>query len=189
MRRVTGFPPARATASCKAATRATAADEEPPRALRGGEELMGTFHHGKSELHGITVVVDTSGPEIYVGRCHDMDDEQVILNDVDVHRGLPCGHSHTMVEELGRPDGHSRVDLDAEFAEMPAQHLHRCRIGARKQLVERLEDVDLRPGLAEQRGKLATDDTATDDGDITRCSAGAAIAAGAGDARNQQHHR
>ena len=47
---------------------------------------MGTFHQNKSELHGITVVVDTDGPEIYVGRCDDMDDDKVILLDVDVHR-------------------------------------------------------------------------------------------------------
>ena len=47
---------------------------------------MGTFHQNKSELHGITVVVDTDGPEIFVGRCDDMDDEKVILLDVDVHR-------------------------------------------------------------------------------------------------------
>ncbi len=47
---------------------------------------MGTFHQGKSELHGITVVVDTIGPEILVGRCDDMDDEKVILLDVDVHQ-------------------------------------------------------------------------------------------------------
>ena len=46
---------------------------------------MGTFHQNKSELHGITVVVDTDGPEIYVGRCDDMDDQRVILLDVDVH--------------------------------------------------------------------------------------------------------
>lgn len=47
---------------------------------------MGTFHRGKSELHGITVVVDTAGPEVYVGRCDDMDEERVILLDADVHR-------------------------------------------------------------------------------------------------------
>ncbi len=54
---------------------------------------MGTFHENKSELHGITVVVDTSGPEIYVGRCDDMDDERVILLDVDVHRDGDGGKS------------------------------------------------------------------------------------------------
>jgi hypothetical protein len=54
---------------------------------------MGTFHQGKSELHGITVVVDTSGPEIFVGRCDDMDERGVILNDVDVHKDGEGGRS------------------------------------------------------------------------------------------------
>ncbi|MEM7586141.1 MAG: hypothetical protein AAF560_22310 [Acidobacteriota bacterium] len=54
---------------------------------------MGTFHQNKSELHGITVVVDTAGPEIYVGRCDDMDDTRVILLDVDVHRDGDNGSS------------------------------------------------------------------------------------------------
>ena len=54
---------------------------------------MGTFHHDKSELHGITVVVDTAGPEIYVGRCDDMDDERVVLLDADVHRDGDGGRS------------------------------------------------------------------------------------------------
>ncbi len=56
---------------------------------------MGTFHQNKSELHGITVVVDTDGPEIFVGRCDDMDDEKVILLDVDVHRDGDGGKSKT----------------------------------------------------------------------------------------------
>lgn len=47
---------------------------------------MGTFHQDKSELHGITVVVDTIGSEVFVGRCDDMDDRGIILNDADVHR-------------------------------------------------------------------------------------------------------
>ena len=46
---------------------------------------MGTFHSDKSALHGITVVVDTKGPQVYVGRCDDEDDHQVILLDADVH--------------------------------------------------------------------------------------------------------
>lgn len=46
---------------------------------------MGTFHDHKHELHGITVVVDTNGPEIHVGRCDDMDDQRVILLDVATH--------------------------------------------------------------------------------------------------------
>lgn len=54
---------------------------------------MGTFHQGKCDLHGITVAVDTDGPDVYVGRCDDMDDAQVILLDVDVHHDGDGGRS------------------------------------------------------------------------------------------------
>src|SRR5436189_204339 len=54
---------------------------------------MGTFHQGKSELHGITVVVDTTGPEIFVGRCDDEDDRGIFLDDADVHRDGDGGRS------------------------------------------------------------------------------------------------
>jgi len=54
---------------------------------------MGTFHQGMSELHGITVVVDTDGPEIFVGRCHDVDERGVIMHDVDVHLDGENGRS------------------------------------------------------------------------------------------------
>lgn len=45
---------------------------------------MGTFHDDMGELHGITVVA-TSGDIVYVGRCHEMDDQRVLLLDVDQH--------------------------------------------------------------------------------------------------------
>jgi hypothetical protein len=35
-------------------------------------------------LHGITVVVHTSGPKLYIGRYHSENDQGVLLNDVDV---------------------------------------------------------------------------------------------------------
>ena len=54
---------------------------------------MGTFHQGRSELHGITVVVDTTGPEIFVGRCDDEDERGIFLNDADVHREGENGRS------------------------------------------------------------------------------------------------
>ena len=54
---------------------------------------MGTFHHNKSELHGITVVVETDDGEVFVGRCDDMDEQRVILLDVDVHRDGDDGRS------------------------------------------------------------------------------------------------
>jgi hypothetical protein len=46
---------------------------------------MGTFHHDKGELHGITVAVDTTGAEIWIGRCDVMTDEHIVLLDADVH--------------------------------------------------------------------------------------------------------
>jgi hypothetical protein len=54
---------------------------------------MGTFHSGKGELHGITVVVDTLGPKVYIGRCWEMDDGQVVLVDVDEHEEGDGGRS------------------------------------------------------------------------------------------------
>lgn len=47
---------------------------------------MGTFHQGKHDLHGITVVVETDGPDLFVGRVDDIDDRGVILLDADLHR-------------------------------------------------------------------------------------------------------
>ncbi len=46
---------------------------------------MGTFHHGKGELHGITVVVDTTGSIVLVGRCDRITPEGVVLLDADHH--------------------------------------------------------------------------------------------------------
>ncbi len=54
-----------------------------------------TFHHDRHELHGITVVVDTSGPEVWVGRCDDIDAESVILLDAAMHQDGEGGHSKT----------------------------------------------------------------------------------------------
>jgi len=54
---------------------------------------MGTFHSDKSALHGITVVVDTVGTKVYVGRCDDEDDQHVILLDADVHEDGQSGRS------------------------------------------------------------------------------------------------
>ncbi|MGB5173809.1 MAG: hypothetical protein WBP10_16895 [Thermoanaerobaculia bacterium] len=54
---------------------------------------MGTFHQDKGELHGITVVVDTVGDEVYIGRCDEMTEERILLHDVDVHRDGEDGRS------------------------------------------------------------------------------------------------
>jgi hypothetical protein len=54
---------------------------------------MGTFHHDKGDLHGITVVVDTAGPRVYVGRCDTMDDDRIVLLDADLHEDGEQGRS------------------------------------------------------------------------------------------------
>lgn len=76
---------------------------------------MGTFHHDKHQLHGITVVVATQGPEIYVGRCDDIDDERVILLDADAHRDGDDGRSNEewvrRAAEYGVWPRHRRVVL------------------------------------------------------------------------------
>ncbi len=54
---------------------------------------MGTFHQDTHELHGITIVVDTTGDEIFIGRCDDIDEREVILLDADVHRDRGEGRS------------------------------------------------------------------------------------------------
>ncbi len=44
------------------------------------------FHPGHHELHGITVVVETSGDTTYVGRFDKEDGERAYLKDVGVHQ-------------------------------------------------------------------------------------------------------
>ena len=43
------------------------------------------FHPGHHELHGITVVVSTTGEQTFVGRFDREDDERAYLVDVGVH--------------------------------------------------------------------------------------------------------
>ena len=53
---------------------------------------MGTFHNGLGDLHGVTVVVDTHGSRVYVGRCWVEQPDGIVLVDADVHDegpGLP----------------------------------------------------------------------------------------------------
>ena len=47
--------------------------------------MMGTFHDDMGELHGITVVVETTGDRVWVGRCHEENSQHVILLDADHH--------------------------------------------------------------------------------------------------------
>jgi len=46
---------------------------------------MGTFHNGKGELHGMTVVVETTGTRVYVGRCDEENGRGIVLLDAGHH--------------------------------------------------------------------------------------------------------
>ena len=55
---------------------------------------MGSLRHEDlGPLHGLTVVVETAGPEVYIGRCHRIDGNRVLLLDADVHRDGAGGRS------------------------------------------------------------------------------------------------
>jgi iron-sulfur cluster assembly protein len=54
---------------------------------------MGTFHDDMGELHGITVVA-TAGDTVYVGRCHEMDAQRLLLLDADQHTENEDGRSN-----------------------------------------------------------------------------------------------
>jgi hypothetical protein len=77
---------------------------------------VGTFHQGKHALHGITVVVDTTGGELWVGRCDDIDEARVILLDADLHRDGDGGPSRdewvARAADLGVWPRHRRVVLE-----------------------------------------------------------------------------
>lgn len=69
------------------------------------------FHPGHSELHGITVVVETRGSRVYVGRFDSEDARGVHLLDVGVHDDGP---------DLSRED---YIRKSAKFG-VRSQHKH-----------------------------------------------------------------
>jgi len=56
---------------------------------------MGTFHSDKGPLHGITVVVETHGAAVYVGRCDEERADGILLLDADLHREGEGGRSRS----------------------------------------------------------------------------------------------
>ena len=90
---------------------------------------MGTFHHDKGELHGITVVVDTDGPEVFVGRCHEVTPSGVVLLDADLHRAEP-----------GQPSKEDWVRRAAEYG-VWARHRHLVVPKERVASIRRLAEV------------------------------------------------
>ena len=43
------------------------------------------FHPGHHDLHGVTVVLETNGSKMYVGRFDSQDHRGVLMHDVGVH--------------------------------------------------------------------------------------------------------
>ena len=74
---------------------------------------MGTFHDDLGPLHGITVVVDTNGPRVVVGRCHEARDDSVILVGAAVHEegegGLTKAEYVAKIARLGFFEKHPRL--------------------------------------------------------------------------------
>jgi hypothetical protein len=60
------------------------------------------FHHGHHELHGVTVVVETSGLLTYVGRFDTEDAAGVHLLDVGVHDAAAGGTREEFVLRSAR---------------------------------------------------------------------------------------
>ncbi len=89
---------------------------------------MGTFHQNKAPLHGITVVVDTPGPEIFVGRCDDEDERGIILFNADVHRDGDGGRSKAQYVE--------RAAVYGVFAKHPRVFIPRHQMASVRRLGE-----------------------------------------------------
>lgn len=91
---------------------------------------MGTFHDGRGELHGITVVVDTKGAEVWVGRCDTMDGGRIVLFQADRHDATEGPSKDDWVKRaamVGFHPRHERVAIDLDTVES----------------VQRLADVDV----------------------------------------------
>jgi hypothetical protein len=87
------------------------------------------FHPGHHELHGITVVVETSGPRTYVGRFDTQDEHGVHLLDVAVHDGSAPSPSR---EEFLRRSATFGVRVELKHVLVPGGEVVR---------ISRLDDV------------------------------------------------
>jgi hypothetical protein len=85
------------------------------------------FHPGHTELHGITVVVETAGAQTYVGRYDSEDAAGVHLLDVGVHDGAAATVSK---EDYIRKSVKFGVRTDLKHLVVPASQVTRIsRLG------------------------------------------------------------
>ena len=86
------------------------------------------FHPGHSELHGITVVLETNGSLTYVGRYDSEDERGVHMLDVGVHDAAAGGGSK---EEYVRRSAKFGIRSDHKHLVVPAAQVVRItRLGA-----------------------------------------------------------
>ena len=67
---------------------------------------MGTFHHDAHALHGITCVVDTTGPLVIVGRVDHEEAGALVILDADVHEDVAGGPTKVAFVEKAARFGH-----------------------------------------------------------------------------------
>lgn len=80
------------------------------------------FHPGHAELHGITVVLETSGSLTYVGRYDREDDGAVHMHDVGVHDAAAGGVSK---EEYLRKSARFGIRTDHKHMAVPTSQVIR----------------------------------------------------------------
>jgi hypothetical protein len=83
-------------------------------------------------LHGITVVVDTPGNRLYIGRYHSESEEGILLNDVDV-RDLEPGTS--------KADYLARSAKFGVFKNCDRVKVPRSEVASVRRLIEFAEEV------------------------------------------------
>ena len=80
------------------------------------------FHPGHAELHGITVVVETTGSLTYVGRYDSQDERGVLMLDVGVHDAASAGGSR---DEYVRKSAKFGIRTDHKRLVVPADQVTR----------------------------------------------------------------
>ena len=78
-------------------------------------------HADKGDLHGITVVVDTTGDEVYIGRFFEQRADGVVLLDVARHRAGANGVSKEQYVETAARYGQWK-ELEQVVVPLPQVH-------------------------------------------------------------------
>lgn len=80
------------------------------------------FHPGHEALHGVTVVLETSGGHLYVGRYHDTESGKLRLHDVGMHDAAASGMPN---EEYLRRTMKFGVRVEQKFVAVPEAEVTR----------------------------------------------------------------